>query len=305
MKRFLTLTLALLVALSALLVTAAPALACTPGSRLTMTASALEVSPGGSVTLRITEQNTGDVPATALTGVYVELSYGSTTDRLDRTTPGFDVSSDPANPVVLDFGEAWRWEVTRTVNATTVFTAIAHGFYRGTDITYPDYPERAQVTVTVRGGGEGCTPGYWKNNWDKWEGVSWEPTGYSGGDLFSAVFGRTIEVTVGRRVITNPTLFQALNAQGGGINALARHAVAALLNAASPDVDYDYGVAAVKSMVQGALPDGDIDGVKDDLADANEAGCPIDQHSGCGYRWSWCGHSIGGRYHFFGSYRCR
>ena len=134
------------------------------------------------------------------------------------------------------------------------------------------------ITWSLPGGGEGCTPGYWKNNWDKWEGVSWEPTGYSGGDLFSAVFGRTIEVTVGRRVITNPTLFQALNAQGGGINALARHAVAALLNAASPDVDYDYSVAAVKSMVQGALPDGDIDGVKGDLADANEAGCPIDMH---------------------------
>lgn len=134
------------------------------------------------------------------------------------------------------------------------------------------------IIAVTRTGGEGCTPGYWKNNWDKWEGVSWGPTGYSGDDSFSAVFGEVIDIRLGRQTIHGPTLFQALNAQGGGINALARHAVAALLNAASPDVDYDYGVAAVKSMVQGALPDGDIDGVKDDLADANEAGCPIDMH---------------------------
>lgn len=137
------------------------------------------------------------------------------------------------------------------------------------------------ITWRLPGGGEGCTPGYWKNNWVRWEGAepgnAWT-TPYVGGTKFDAVFGETITVRVGKADVTNPTLFQALNAQGGGVNALARHAVAALLNAASPDVDYDYSVAQVISMVQGALPDGDIEGVKNSLAGANEAGCPIDMH---------------------------
>ena len=41
----------------------------------------------------------------------------------------------------------------------------------------------------------------------------------------------------------DPTLLDALNSGGGGINALMRHAVAALLNASNPDVDSDFTVA--------------------------------------------------------------
>jgi len=137
------------------------------------------------------------------------------------------------------------------------------------------------ITWRLPGGGEGCTPGYWKNNWVRWQGAepgnAWT-TPYVGGTNFNTVFGETITVRVGKADVTNPTLLQALNAQGGGVNALARHAVAALLNAASPDVDYKYSVAEVISMVQGALPDGDIEGVKNSLAGANEAGCSIDMH---------------------------
>lgn len=144
------------------------------------------------------------------------------------------------------------------------------------------------------GGDEGCTPGFWKNNWCKWDGSAWEPTGYAGGDLFSSVFDRTIEVTVKRHVVTDPTLYQALNAQGGGINALARHAVAALLNAASPDVDYAMSKAAVISAVQAAIDSGEVQALADDLADYNEAGCPIDQHEDCSFEFNWCRHSFKG-----------
>ena len=187
-----------------------------------------------------------------------------------------------------EYHQMLSWTEARVSSITTAALASGGDFTPGSGdlcaIILVPVDEAGQIVGQIniialaRTGGEGCTPGYWKNNWDKWDGVSWGPTDYRGGNLFSAVFGRTIEVTVGRRVYTNPTLFQALNAQGGGINALARHAVAALLNADSPEVDYDYDVAAVISMVQGAMPDGDIDGVKDDLADANEAGCPIDMH---------------------------
>jgi hypothetical protein len=56
---------------------------------------------------------------------------------------------------------------------------------------------------------------------------------------------------------------------------LARHAVAALLNAANPDVDYLYSQAQVISMVQSAYASGDFEDVKDLFEDQNEAGCPL------------------------------
>ena len=81
----------------------------------------------------------------------------------------------------------------------------------------------------------------------------------------------------GRSTISNPTLLQALNSTGGGIDALARHGVAALLNAASPDVDYTFSVGDVIAKVQAAIDSGDYETNKDILAAENEAGCPIDQ----------------------------
>lgn len=119
-------------------------------------------------------------------------------------------------------------------------------------------------------GGEGCTPGYWKQtqHFD-----SWVPTGYATGDLYNAKFG--VSSTKGW------TLLTALQAKGGGENALARHATAALLNAASPDVDYYYSVADVISLVQSAYaPGGDFESVKNLLAAQNEEeqnlyGCPL------------------------------
>ena len=135
-------------------------------------------------------------------------------------------------------------------------------------------------------GFEGCTPGFWRNHSAVAPGNqanAWIPTGYAAEDLFSAVFGRTITIRVsgdrGRPVsITDPTLIQAVVAQGGDVNALARHAVAALLNASHPDVYSYYTVEEVIQMVQDALdgvgPYG-IEDTKDLLETANELGCPI------------------------------
>jgi hypothetical protein len=131
-------------------------------------------------------------------------------------------------------------------------------------------------------GGEGCTPGYWKNNADKKGAVSWVPTGYSPSDKFSDVFGVVIVVRAGgRRTITDPTLLEALKATGGGVNALARHGVAALLNSAHPDIAYGIGSpAGVIALVHDALVSpmpGAISAAHIILADYNEAGCPINQ----------------------------
>jgi hypothetical protein len=66
------------------------------------------------------------------------------------------------------------------------------------------------------------------------------------------------------------SLLRALNAGGGGEQALGRHVVAALLNAAHPNINYAYTVAQVIAMVQSAYATGNFEGVKDTLEDNNE-----------------------------------
>ena len=112
---------------------------------------------------------------------------------------------------------------------------------------------------------QGCTPGYWKQ---EQHFLAWIPTGYTQGDLYEAVFG--VDDT------KDLELLQALKIGGGGEKALYRHATAALLNAASPDVDYYYSVEQVIQMVQNAYLSGDFAYYKDMLEVANEMGCPLD-----------------------------
>jgi hypothetical protein len=112
----------------------------------------------------------------------------------------------------------------------------------------------------ARGGGQGCTPGYWKQkqHFDSW--VKYKP-----GDSFAAIFG----------VPYNLTLLQAMEQGGGGKNALGRHAVAALLNAAANGVSYYYIEREIISMVQQAWATGDYETTKNLLAAENERGCPL------------------------------
>ena len=112
-------------------------------------------------------------------------------------------------------------------------------------------------------GGEGCTPGYWRqeHHFGNW-------TGYTPGQNFDTVFGVNF---------FNPdkTLLQAVWLGGGGVNALARHAVAALLNSTSANVDYDLNTAQVIAIVQAAGASGDYEGAKNILAAFNEQGCDL------------------------------
>jgi hypothetical protein len=101
--------------------------------------------------------------------------------------------------------------------------------------------------------GEGLTPGYWKNHLDDW--VGYDPAQY-----FDDVFG------VGPHV----TLLQALETGGGGAAALGRHATAALLNAAHPNINYEFSEAEIIAMVQDAYASGDYEDVKDTFEGYNE-----------------------------------
>jgi hypothetical protein len=105
-------------------------------------------------------------------------------------------------------------------------------------------------------GGEGCTPGYWRNHLE-----AWPPTGLSPSDDFDTTFGVDF-------FDPDITLDDAVNLGGGGLKKLARHGTAALLNASHPDVNYPLSTAEVIAAVQS----GDVD----DLLAFNELSpeCP-------------------------------
>ncbi|WP_376791303.1 hypothetical protein [Thermoflexus sp.] len=121
--------------------------------------------------------------------------------------------------------------------------------------------------------GQGCTPGFWKNHLD-----AWGPTGYSPSQTVESVW----DVPDGFG-LDNDSLATALSYPGGsGTTAAARillrAAVAAVLNAAHPDVNYPRSVGAVISDVNAALASNDR-GTMLNLASAldadNNLGCPL------------------------------
>jgi hypothetical protein len=122
------------------------------------------------------------------------------------------------------------------------------------------------AATTQYAGGQGCTPGYWKNNASKKEAVSWVT--YKPGEYFDTVFGVSF---LGPKV----TLEEALELGGGGYNALARHAVAALLNSTQSSISFHYATAEVIALVKEAESTGEPEPIKNELAAANETTCPI------------------------------
>jgi hypothetical protein len=112
---------------------------------------------------------------------------------------------------------------------------------------------------------QGCTPGYWRqpHHFDSWAATGFAPT-----DSFGAVFGVSPS-------FSPSTLADAVALGGGGEFALARHAVAGLLNAAHPDVNYFFTTAQVIAGVQNAYATGNFEPFKEELDFANNAGCPL------------------------------
>jgi len=104
---------------------------------------------------------------------------------------------------------------------------------------------------------EGCSSGHWKNDADKRNEVDFDNTAFEPTDDFDATFS-AISIRVkdgpGKPTIeADPTLQQALNARGGGINALAREAVAALLNESHADIHYPMSQGDIITLVNTAI----------------------------------------------------
>lgn len=110
----------------------------------------------------------------------------------------------------------------------------------------------------------GCTPGYWKqaHHFGNWDGYSPET------DYVDEIFGCGPHVT----------LLEALQTGGGGEEALTRHAVASLLNAAQWSC-FDGGsqadVIAAYCAVYGSGDPGAIEKQKDCFETNNEQYCDL------------------------------
>ena len=72
-----------------------------------------------------------------------------------------------------------------------------------------------------------------------------------------------------------PTLMDALNTSGGGMDALLRHSAAAYLNASDPYISYAYTKAQIVSMVQSAFANGTYEATKNLFQTENELGADL------------------------------
>ncbi len=163
----------------------------------------------------------------------------------------FDVSIDPGTlgvlaEVILPAGGVHSVDLTVDVRAD------------GVDFLVDDPACRPAV------GGEGCTPGYWRqdHHYDSW------PLAYTPDTLFSDVF---------EDAFPGLTLGEVVQMKGGGLNALGRHVVAALLNAGSSDVSYEYRTSTIIEDFNNVFPSTkkEYNSLKHELDALNNEGCPL------------------------------
>ena len=188
----------------------------------------------------------------------------------------YTVDADDPNPLTDTAMLVWQDTCdSEAPNCPVGNQSITTGSQSAIHTPTPTPTNTPTPTATPTPGNEGCTPGYWKTHLG-----SWGPTGYSPFQDVDTVFSNV------NGALGNSSLLQALDFGGGpGVNGakmiLLRAAVAALLNAAHPDVGYALSEADVISMVNAALASNDRGTILDlaeELDIFNNAGCPIDAH---------------------------
>lgn len=229
---------------------------------------------------------------------------------IEKLTNGQDADTPPGPAILVGAPVLWTYLVTNTGDVALTQVQVVDN--RGVTVACPktqlqpaesmsctasgtavagQYSNIGSVTGTPAGanpvtdsdpsyyngtvpGDEGCTPGYWKNH-----PGSWPATGYTTTQKVKTVFSEASLFPA----LGNSTLHQALYFDGGsGLDGAAeillRAAVAALLNAAHPGVDYPRTTGEVVAQVNSALASGNRDTMLTLAAqlDAdNNLGCPL------------------------------
>ena len=141
------------------------------------------------------------------------------------------------------------------------------------------HSQTATCTQEAGGGGEGCTPGFWKNHTELWDEPS-DPiaaaAGFTTGTSFNEFFGLTPAESGFADTLT---MLGAVNLGGGGAFKLARHGIPGLLNiAAGLDWDFPPGITDAAGLAQ-AIHDAYVTDIFEPLASqiaaGNEGVCPF------------------------------
>ncbi len=224
---------------------------------------------GDVINYTIAVSNTGNITLTN-----VELTDTLIQDTLmprDLDTNGV-IDGDGDADGELDIGETWYWVGQYEVTSADYEAAMASMnpyFIENvatvdTDETDPE-SDTEEVELEPQMVYEGLSPGYWKNHPEDWDGVA---TSMSFEQFFfgSQQPGLNWKVKIvnggGKQVFVSQqdiSLIQALELTGGDAAALARSAVAAVLNARDEDVTYAFTEAQIKEWVTEALSGQPVD----------------------------------------------
>lgn len=219
---------------------------------------------GDIIKYTISVSNTGNITLTN-----VELTDTLIQDSLmprDLDTNGV-IDGDGDADGELDVGETWYWVGQYQVTSADYEAAMASMdpyFIENiatvdTDETDPE-SDTEEVELEPQMVFEGLSPGYWKNHPEDWDGVA---TSMSFEQFFfgSQQSSLTWKINGNGKPSTQQdiTLIQALNLGGGGEAALARQAVAAVLNARDEDVTYAFTEDQIKEWVTEALSGQPVD----------------------------------------------
>jgi uncharacterized repeat protein (TIGR01451 family) len=214
---------------------------------------------GDKILYTISVSNTGNITLTDVTleDTLIEDSLSNDADQ-DGVIDGDDGDG------LLEVDETWIWTGEYTVTQADYDAALETPetyYIRNTataDSAQTDPVTSSEEVSLVEVAFEGLSPGYWKNHPEDWDGIS-TTTSFenfffgsqqSGLKWMVKSPGKGKEKFVSQQDIS---MEQALELTGGAEAALARQAVAAVLNTQAEDVTYRFTEAQIKEWVTEAL----------------------------------------------------
>jgi uncharacterized repeat protein (TIGR01451 family) len=214
---------------------------------------------GDKIIYTISVSNTGNITLTNVT-----LEDTLIEDTLDNDANDDGVIDGDDGDGMLEVGETWIWTGEYTVTQADYDAALeSPGIYYIRNTATADSNQTDPVTSSeevslVEVAFEGLSPGYWKNHPSDWDGISTSTSFenfFFGGQQSNLKWlvktpGKGKEKFVSQQDIT---MQQALELTGGAEAALARQAVAAVLNSRDEDVTYRFTEAQIKEWVTEAL----------------------------------------------------
>ncbi|MFN4884421.1 MAG: hypothetical protein ACK5F1_08810 [Burkholderiales bacterium] len=245
------------------------ALAYTPDLMILKTADVERVDEiGDPINYTIAVSNIGNI---TLTGVEVADSLIEDTLAPRDTDLNGVIDGDTDADGDMDVGETWYWtgQYMVTQEDFDAAAASADPYYirniASVDSDQTESETSAEEVALVELAFEGLSPGYWKNHPGDWDGVTSNMSfeefffGSTQPDLnwkVKMINGAGKEKFVTQQDIT---LMEALTLTGGDAAALARQAVAGVLNTRDEDVTYRFSEGQLKEWVSEALSNQPVD----------------------------------------------